>query len=174
MSSVEDARGGLVWRLPVPLHGLLLSLLDELDEVIDGPTDDPVVQRLFPRAVEDSPDEDTELRMLLAGDLLLRRHEAIRECKQLLEGGRERRGRVRVVLSEDEPEMMLQILNDIRLALGARVGATAVELRQLVDEGDEEGQRALETMDLLAWFQMQLLEHIDPVAARHDRVDEDE
>ena len=174
MSVVEDGREGLVWRLPAQLHGLLLSLLGELDDVIDGPTDDPVVQRLFPRAVEDDDDEDAELRMLLAGDLLLRRHEAIQECRQVLADGRERRGRVRVVLSDHEPQMMLQVLNDIRLALGARVGTTAVELRQLVDEDDVEAQRALETMDLLAWFQMQLLEHIDPVAARHDHIDEDE
>lgn len=174
MSTVADDGGSLVWRLPVPLHRLLLSLLDELDEAIDGPTDDPVVQRLFPRAVEDDEDEDAELRMLLAGDLLLRRHEAIQACSQLLATGRERRGRIHVVLTEDQPEMMLQVLNDIRLALGARVGATAVELRQLVDEDDLEAQRALETMDLLAWFQMQLLRHIDPAAARHDNLDEGE
>lgn len=173
MSAVEDHHRGLVWTLPVQLHGLLLSLLDELEEAIDGPTDDHVVQRLFPRAVEDSDDEDAELRMLLAGDLLLQRHEAIRDCKDVLAAGRERRGKVRVVLTADEPQMMLQILNDIRLALGARVGTTAVELRQLVDEDDHQAQRALEMMDLLAWFQMQLLEHIDPIAASHDHIQDE-
>ncbi len=165
----------LVWRLPAPLHALLLQLLDELDAAIDGPTDDPVVQRLFPRAVEDEDEADAEFRMLLAGDLLLRRHEAIRACRDLLEAGRRLPGTsaVRVHLRDDEPAMLLQILNDVRLALGARVGATAVELRQLVDEDDAEAQRALEAMDLLAWCQMQLLEHIDPVAAAHDGLDED-
>lgn len=160
----------LVWRLPTPLHGLLLQLLEELDAAIDGPTDDPVVQRLFPRAVEDEDDADAEFRMLLAGDLLLRRHEAIRACRDLLQSGRRLPGTsaVRVRLTDDEPSMLLQVLNDVRLALGARVGATAVELRQLVDDDDAETHRVLETMDLLAWCQMQLLEHIDPVAARHD------
>lgn len=160
----------LVWRLPSPLHGLLLQLLDELDAAIDGPTDDPVVQRLFPRAVEDEDDADEEFRMLLAGDLLLRRHEAIRACRDLLQAGRRLPGAssVRVHLTDDEPSMLLQVLNDVRLALGARIGATAVELRQLVEDDDDETHRALETMDLLAWCQMQLLEHIDPVAARHD------
>ncbi len=163
----------LVWRLPQPLHGLLLQLLDELDAAIDGPTDDPVVQRLFPRAVEGEDDADAEFRMLLAGDLLLQRHEAIRACRDLLEAGRRLpgTGSVRVHLTDDEPSMLLQILNDVRLALGARVGATAVELRQLVEDDDVETQRALETMDLLAWCQMQLLEHIDPVSARHDGED---
>lgn len=174
MSVAGEDGEELVWRLPVQLHLLVLSLLEELDHAIDGPTDDPVVQRLFPRAVEDDEDEDAELRMLLAGDLLLRRHEAIRACRQLLEDGEERRRRVRVVLRDDEPEMMLQVLNDIRLALGARVGATAVELRQLVDEHDTQAQRALETMDVLAWLQMQLLERIDPVAARHDHIEVDD
>jgi hypothetical protein len=160
----------LVWRLPDQLHGLLLELLDDLDEAIDGPTDDPVVQRLFPRAVEGDEDEDAELRMLLAGDLLLRRHEAIRACREVLDAGRRTRGTdgVTVTLTDDEPAMLLAVLNDVRLALGARVGATAVELRQLVDDDDHQAHRALETMDLLAWCQMQLLEHIDPVAARHD------
>lgn len=163
----------LVWRLPQPLHGLLLQLLDELDAAIDGPTDDPVVQRLFPRAVEGEDEADAEFRMLLAGDLLLQRHEAIRACRDLLEAGRRLpgAGSVRVHLTDDEPAMLLQILNDVRLALGARVGATAVELRQLVEDDDVETQRALETMDLLAWCQMQLLEHIDPVSARHDGED---
>jgi hypothetical protein len=171
MSTPDEELPGLVWKLPAPLHELLLTLLGDLDAAIDGPTDDPVVERLFPRAVEDSDEADAELRMLLAGDLLLQRHEAIRACRELLEGGRHQRGRVRVVLTEHEPGMMLQILNDVRLALGARVGTTAVELRQLVDEDDVEAQRALETMDLLAWLQMQLLEHIDPVAARYDDPD---
>lgn len=174
MDFVEERPGGLVWSLPAQLHQLLLRLLDDLDQAIDGPTDDPVVQRLFPRAVEGEDDADAEFRMLLAGDLLLRRHEGIRHCRRVLRGGTQRRGRpaVEVTMEDDEPAMMLAILNDIRLALGARVGTTAVELRQLVEEDDVEALRALETMDLLAWCQMQLLEHIDPIAARHDHLDE--
>lgn len=175
MNSVQDGPGALVWSLPEPLHQLLLQLLDELDAAIDGPTDDPVVQRLFPRAVEGEDDADAEFRMLLAGDLLLRRHEAIRDCRRVLRDGttRPRHEVVEVTMEDDEPAMMLAILNDVRLALGARVGSTAVELRQLVEEDDVEARRALDTMDLLAWCQMQLLEHIDPVAARHDHLDED-
>lgn len=174
MNSAQDGSGGLAWTLPEQLHALLLQLLDELDEAIDGPTDDPVVQRLFPRAVEGEDDADAEFRMLLAGDLLLRRHEAIRHCRRVLQDGTSRRRRqvVEVTMEDDEPAMMLATLNDVRLALGARVGTTAVELRQLVEDDDLEAQRALETMDLLAWCQMQLLEHIDPVAARHDNLDE--
>lgn len=179
MASVEEVDDGLVWTLPAHLHELVLHLLEELDEAIDGPTDDPVVQRLFPRAVEGEDDADAELRMLLAGDLLLRRHEAIRLCRELLAAGTRRRGRgplggraVSVRLAGDEPGMMLAVLNDLRLALGARVGATAVELRQLVDDDDLVTHGLLETMDVLAWCQMELLEHIDPVAARHDRLDE--
>lgn len=173
MTFAEDVPDGLVWSLPAQLHELLLRLLDQLDEAIDGPTDDPVVQRLFPRAIEGEDDADAEFRMLLAGDLLLRRHEAIKQCKQVLEDGTERRTGVEVTLVDDEPAMMLAVLNDIRLALGARVGTTQVELRQLVDDDDVEAQRALETMDVLAWCQMQLLERIDPVAARHDHIEDD-
>lgn len=166
----------LVWTLPAGLHGLVLSLLDQLDEAIDGPTDDPVVQRLFPRAVEGEDDADTELRMLLAGDLLLQRHEAIAACRDALRAGQplRRSQSVRIRLVGDEPTMLLQVLNDVRLALGARVGATAVELRQLVEDDDHEAHRALEAMDVLAWCQMRLLEHIDPVAAAHDVPEDDD
>lgn len=144
-------------------------LLRELDTALEGPTDDPVVQRLFPPAVEGEQDEDAELRMLIAGDLLLRRREAIRAVLEVLDRAQEHRsGDVVVELTEDEPGMMLAVLNDIRLALAARVGTTAVELRQLVDEDDARTHGILELVDMLAWFQMQLLEHIDPVAARHD------
>ena len=172
--SGADHGASLVWRLPAHLHAELLQLLDELDAAIDGPTDDPVVERLFPRAVEGEDDADRQFRMLLAGDLLLQRHEAIQSCRAVLQGARRLpgTGAVRVRLVEDEPSMLLQVLNDVRLALGARVGATAVELRQLVDDADADTHRTLETMDMLAWCQMQLLEHIDPVSARHDGIDE--
>lgn len=180
MVSVEEVGDELRWTLPAHLHELLVHLLEDLDRAIDGPTDDPVVQRLFPRAVEGEEDADAELRMLLAGDLLLRRHEAIGRCRDLLASGTRRRGRgplgsrgVTVRLVDDEPGMMLAVLNDVRLALGARVGATAVELRQLVDDDDVVTHGLLDTMDVLAWCQMELLEHIDPVAAQHDRLDED-
>lgn len=175
MSPIEETRDGMDWLLPVQLHVLLLQLLDDLDAAIDGPTDDPVVQRLFPRAVEGEDDADAELRMLLAGELLLERHEAIGLCRDLLAAGTARRARggVRVHLRDDEPSMMLAVLNDIRLALGARIGATAVELRQLVDDDDLQTHQVLETMDVLAWCQMQLLEHIDPVAARYDGFEDD-
>ncbi len=173
MSAIKRTSSGLTWTLARGHHQMLVELLEQLDAAIDGPTDDPVVQRLFPKMIDDDEDADAELRMLMAGDLLLRRHQAIQRLRGIMTGGRSTRtGRVVVPLDDDEPGVMLAVLNDIRLALGARVGATAVELRQLVEDDDHETHMLLDTMDVLAFFQMQLLEQIDPVAAAHDGLDD--
>ena len=178
MSHVEPVDDGLRWELRAGLHRLVVGMLRSLDEALDGPTDDAVVRRLFPPVTdvdgEGDEDDEDQLRAIIASDLLMRRHEAIGMVLDTLsraedDGG----GWVGVLLRDDEPSLLLAVLNDVRLALGARVGATAVELRQLVDEEDERTHVMLEQMDLLAAIQMQLLELIDPVAARHDGSGED-
>lgn len=203
-------RGGddaVVLRMRTDEHALLVVMLQELDEAIDGPVDDPIVQRLFPPVVEDDEDQDAQLRMIIAGDLLLRRHEAIRELLGVLgdpavaggpapagsgrggtggvvevgpEGGDDAgegsagetgpadpRSFVEVPLPGDLPGMLLSVLNDVRLALASSIGLTAVELPQLVDEGDERAHALLAMLDYFAYVQMRLLEHIDPVAVAH-------
>lgn len=190
MSALRRDEDALQWRLRLDEHALLVVLLRELDEALDGPTDDPVVERLFPPAVEGDRDEDEELRLLIAGDLLLRRHEAIRLLLSLLEGAGapDLAGDVEaleglpvgelpfvdVLLVEDQPGMVLSVLNDLRLALAARVGLTAVELPQLLDEDDERSHALLAMMDHLAYLQMQLLRHVDPVAVAHGEPDPDD
>lgn len=185
MSVLHGEDDALVWRMHVEDHLLLRMLLEELDQALDGPTDDPVVERLFPPAVEGDTDEDAELRTLIAADLLMQRHEAIRLLlgvldrtelpdqpeEELLAGSPG--PVVEVELVEDEPSMMLSVLNDVRLALAQRVGLTAVELPQLVDDTDERSRAVLAILDRLAWFQMLLLREIDPVAVAHAEPDED-
>lgn len=192
MTALErDDDDGLRLRMRAAEHALLVVMLQQLDEAIDGPVDDPVVQRLFPSAVEDDGDEDAQLRMIIAGDLLLRRHEAIRELLAVL-GSVGRGGGagdpsaaddaggdvsepdpadapriVEVPLPGELPGMLLSVLNDVRLALASSVGLTAVELPQLVDEGDQRTQALLEMLDYFAYVQMRLLHHIDPVAVAH-------
>ena len=124
--------------------------------------DDPVVQRLFPRAVEDDDEADDELRALLGSELLLERSEAVAAFTQLLATAAEvRRGIVEVLLVDDGPDLVLGVLNDVRLALGARVGFDVVAAR---DEGplpDEPVVAAtLDTMDWLAMHQSVLLDHL--------------
>lgn len=151
--------GSLAWLLGDAELSLVVRLVSQLDEVIDGPTDDPVVERLFPPAIEGDDDADAELRALLAGDLLLSRHEACAAVQLALQRAEPaRRGAHRVVLVDDEPALVLQVLNDVRLALGARVGMDVVADRDLAQ--DEATLAALASMDLLAWFQEQLIEHL--------------
>lgn len=149
----------LVWTLTREELALLVRLVTQLDEAVDGPLDDPVVQRLFPAAVEGDDQADAELRMLLAGELLLERHEGYAALVALLRRAEQGRlGRHTVRLEQDEPAMVLGVLNDVRLALGARVGFDVVESRD--DVRDEGVASALATMDLLAWFQEMLLERL--------------
>ena len=192
MSDVASEDGALRWRMRVDEHALLVALLQDLDEALDGPTDDPVVERLFPPAVEGDTDEDDQLRTLIAAELLMRRHEAISALLDVLRraepapddaaspvpvvavaGADRAMPRVDVSLVDDEPAMMLSVLNDVRLALASRIGLTAVELPQLLDESDERGHAVLATIDHLAYFQMQLLREIDPVAVAHAEPDDD-
>ena len=159
MSRFRPDGDALVWTLAREELALLVRLVSQLDEAVDGPLDDPVVQRLFPSAVEDDEDADEELRMLLAGELLLARHEGYAALLDLLARAEQGRlGRHAVRLVDDEPALVLGVLNDVRLALGARVGFDVVQDREGVQ--DEGVLAALATMDLLAWFQEQLLERL--------------
>jgi hypothetical protein len=147
-----------VWRLASQEVELLRELTLQVDAALDGPTDDPVVARLFPRAAEDDS-ADEELRALLSGELLFVRHERHAAFLALLERAeRGRRGTWSVLLVDTEPELVLAVLNDIRLALGARIGLDVVEDRT----GDlpEGVAAALDTMDWLAAHQSLLLEQL--------------
>lgn len=189
----------LAWPLRIDEHAMLVVLLRELDEAIDGPTDDPVVQRLFPTAVDGDDEQDQQLRTLIASELLLQRHETIAHLLAVLEATELPPGDspwhdeaddassihpdeldptalpiVVVELAGDEPRMMLSTINDVRLAIAQRVGLTAVELPQLVAD-DDPRRGLLDLMDHLAHLQMGLLAAIDPssVARLHDEDDGD-
>ncbi len=77
-------------------------------------------------------------------------------------------------LVEEEPVLVLGVLNDMRLALGARVGLDHVELRDLAVDEDTAGSLAV--MDYLAMWQEQLLSVLDPPSTAHydDSPDEPE
>lgn len=144
---------------------LLRTLEAGLEAVLrDGDRDDPVVARLFPATVTDDPDADAELRALLYEDLLTDRLTALRELLALLDRATRHRGGLRIDLDAEEAVLVLGVLNDLRLAMGARVGDEA--LRREGEPVDEATAQRLAVMDHLGWLQEQLLAILDPPSVK--------
>lgn len=148
---------------------LLRSARDQLRAALtsDDPSD-PVVQRLFPSAVLGDATADQELRGLLRDELLGVRLAGLDAVVELLDRGSHHRHGLRIELRDDEPLLLLGVLNDLRLAIGARLGIEQLD-RAAVDPDDPIAYR-LAVMDHLAWWQEELLAIVDPAAvawARH-------
>lgn len=152
---------------------LLRRLRDELAAVLRGDTDDEIVRRLFPAAVSGDDEADVELRRLMHDDLLQSRLTALDELLGYLDRAHRVRRRQVVDLVEGEPVLVLGVLNDLRLALGARVGFDVLEGRDTITP-DDPRVPSLAVMDHLAMWQEQLLAVLDPVSTAHyDEAHED-
>lgn len=145
---------------------LLRSLRDQLREALSAPDpDDPVIKRLFPPPVLGDPEVEKAVRALLVDELLASRLAGLDALVELLDRGVPHRGTVRIELVEDEPLLVLGVLNDIRLAIGARIDIDALD-RASVSDDDPVAHR-LALMDHLGWRQEQLLAVLDPASTRH-------
>jgi hypothetical protein len=115
---------------------LLTLLLDELDTVLDGPSDpdDAVLSRLYPAAYPDDEEAATEFRSLTEASLRTDRTDRIDVCRADLAHGPD------LDLSDpDDGRRWIQVLNDLRLALGTRLGITEDDDQEL-DPGDPGAQ----------------------------------
>jgi hypothetical protein len=128
---------------------------------------DVAVQRLFPRTVVGDDDADAELRGLIHDDLAGVKRAGLDALSALLDGGTRRGQSLRVELTPDDTLLVLGVLNDLRLAIGARVGIEDLD-RDDVDPDSALGYR-LAVMDHLGLWQELLLAIVDPPAVRiHD------
>ena len=145
---------------------LLRTVRDQLLATLQtGDSDDAVVQRLFPAPVLGDQAVAEEVRELLTEDLRQRRLSQLEQLLALLERGERWRGGLRVDLVDDEPLLVLGVLNDVRLAIGARIDVEAID-REAVSQDDPEAY-PLAVMDHLGWWQEQLLAIVDPPSVRH-------
>ncbi len=139
---------------------LLERLAGELRTALQRPgPDDPVHSRLFPPAVLGDAQADREVRDLLADALLADRLEGLESVLALVAGARRSRGRMVVDLHDEEPLLLLGVLNDIRLAIGARIDIEAIDRDQV--GVDDEVAYPIAVMDHLGWWQEQLLVLLD-------------
>lgn len=151
---------------------LLRDLRDGLRLTLADPDpDDAVVRRLFPAAVGGDDEADREVRELIHDDLLRNRLAGLDALVELLDRGRPHRRRLRVDLDPDDAALVLGVLNDVRLAIGARIGERALEdvRDRWADDASAaaagpvgEDENAVAVMDHLAWLQEQLLAVLDP------------
>ncbi|HEV2887175.1 MAG TPA: DUF2017 family protein [Jatrophihabitans sp.] len=99
---------------------LLGNLLDDFGDVLAEPDpDDPVIQRLYPDGYTDDEEAAREYRELVESDLRAGRIGRLQACRaELPVGGG------RVLLDAEATDRWLRVLNDLRLALGTRLGVT--------------------------------------------------
>ncbi|HEX4778492.1 MAG TPA: DUF2017 family protein [Acidimicrobiia bacterium] len=166
----RNRRGELVARLRPEEVELLRSLPDELRPVVDAPPasdtagdGDAVRQRLFPRAYLDPTEEQAESdwQGVVHPELVRTKLEALSLLTTTLDRATTTRGRVEVVLTPEESEAWLGVLNDARLALGVALGVTE-ELDYRTIRPDDPSAAAYGVYGWLTSLQGQL---IDALAA---------
>jgi hypothetical protein len=129
----------LVLRLEPAEVELLTMLFDELDALLDetGETDDEVLQRLNPAAYPDDEAAQAEYRRLTASGLRAERDERTAACRADLSRS------PNVELTDpDVGRRWIQVLNDLRLALGTRLGITEDEDHE-IDATDPQARQRL-------------------------------
>ena len=116
---VTRRRGQLRLRLLAPEAEALGQLFDELDSLIADPQpEDPVVQRLYPAAYRDDEAAEREYRELTESSLREEQAERLAACRADLASGTE------IGLDAEAGTRWIQALNDLRLAVGTRLGVT--------------------------------------------------
>ena len=152
MGHVRPAGSGAVVVLDKSERKLLADLIESMLELLDdGGRDDPAVERLFPDAY--GPEAEALAWHDLVGDEL-QRHKvsSLQSVKGALKRGR-------IELDEAEIQMWLSALNDVRLAIGARLEVTeemmGAELAQ-----DDPRAPTLAVLHWLGWLQESMLQAI--------------
>jgi hypothetical protein len=127
-------RGG--WPAGQPIEADDLEAMIGFTENPELP-DDPVLARLLPDAYRDDPEASGEFRRYTEQGLRSGKAAAARTVLATLPPGG---GRIR--LSEPEAQAWLRALNDVRLALGVRLGVTDDFDEQVADMGPDDPRSA--------------------------------
>jgi Domain of unknown function (DUF2017) len=124
--------------------GLLASLDAELAGETGAP-DDPVLARLLPDGYRDDPESAQEFRRYTESGLRSVKQQAAQVMLDTLpdEGGR-------IQLTSDQAQAWLKALNDVRLALGVRLGVTEEFEEQWDQMEADDPQRA--AFEVYAWL----------------------
>jgi hypothetical protein len=124
---VSAVEGGVRVRLDVGESDTLTSLLGDLvDALRPGGLDrgDPVFARLYPDGYQDNPEAAEAFRSLTEDSLRQERLQRAEQCMAGLAALGPARRRMDVTLDAPAAQRWTQVLNDMRLAVGTRLGIT--------------------------------------------------
>ena len=162
MVEFTSARGGSVrYSFDEDESEILRRLIEEMRLLLEAdiPRMDPVIARLFPAAYEEASDEEA-YRELTGSQLEESKLAALQSVSRALGTS----GPVMGTLDPEEASEWLTLLNDIRLAIGARLEVTEDKMGLELDPADPEGP-AYSVMHWLGWVQESILRELHPPAS---------
>jgi uncharacterized protein DUF2017 len=143
-------RGDFELHLPKEERAILRALPGQLRELLAS--DDPAVDRLFPPAYPDEPDLQSEYDGLVRGDLTKQRLGSVEVMEATIDASQ---------VSEDQLLAWLGALNDLRLVLGTKLGATEdTDPEDIADDDPLAPSYAL--YYYLGWLEEQVVEALSP------------
>ena len=174
----RSATGRIVLRVDVVEKGLLTALLEQVRDFItpDGTDeedplvslvgldpqaerpDDPALARLFPDAYLDDAEASAQFRRFTERTM---REAKLAHASTALETLR--RSGEKVTLTGDEASAWLGALNDVRLALGTRLGITEEGMQELAALPEDDPRSAtFHVYDWLTFLQESLVRSVMP------------
>lgn len=134
-----------------------LGLTDLARQRVDAPTD-PVLLRLLPDGYSGDDEAANEFRRYTDATLRAGKIADARAVREAL-GRADAHAKGKLVLTEDEAQVWLRAFNDLRLALGIRLGVTALGLpkRGESDQKDDHADVSTAIYDFLTWWQDSLV-----------------
>ncbi|HEX9824065.1 MAG TPA: DUF2017 family protein [Actinomycetota bacterium] len=139
------ADGTFRLHLPDREREVLRTLPAQLRELLA--VGDPALERLFPPAYLDDPEQQAEYASLVHDDLLRQRATSLEVMEETIDADR---------LDEEQLSAWLSALNDLRLVLGTRLGITEDMYEEgLPEEGPDAPKYAVYAY--LGWLEEQVV-----------------
>jgi hypothetical protein len=159
---IRRSRGRIVLTFFPAEVEVLRDLAGQLDALFEGGVpargEDPLRDRLFPRAYLDPTEDEAEEEWqgVVHGDLVRSKSEALAALVDSLDAAKAKRGdTIEVTLAPEEVEQWVVALNDVRLALGVVLEVSEEDAMVSADDPRAPG---LELYAWLTWLQGGLIE----------------
>lgn len=141
---VEQIDTGLfVLNLTADERTTLRGFVDQLDDVVSAPHDDPRVRRLFPTAYHDNPDHDAEYQGYMRDELAQSRRASIDTVRNALMSDEP--------MTESQLYSFMTVLNSLRLVLGTLLDVDEVDDLDLIPE-DSPAFGQAQLYEYLGWL----------------------
>ena len=130
-------------RLTADERATLLGFVDQLEEVMLAPPDDPRLRRLFPTAYHDNAEFDAEYQNYMRDELAQSRAASIQTVREVLD--------VEDPLTERQLYAFMTVLNSLRLVLGTLLDVDEVDDLDLIPE-DSPAFGQAQLYEYLGWL----------------------